>query len=390
MKRKLPSSRRVPVDFGSEEPSCTVPVQCRRLVGTSRCDLRFKTPRAVSNHRKTILPLPGGEGRGEGERSRIKVAAVQTARKSAFTLVEILVVLVLLSMIVLALMAVFSGIQRAFRASLTQTDTLEGGRAVMDMIANDLASMTPSYGMSNIAYVSASSGVTLQNNLNYPPTPVNFATTLTAFSSPPSPLIQPLLSSPSGVERTDILENIFILSKGNINGVPSWVGTGYSVSSNLPDGTLYPLYRFYMATNAASGAPGLYGIYTNFTQFNYTNSVQWSHLMDGVVDLTAQAYDTNGVWITNGYIFPYWPYYHVQNVFTLGSTVPGISQSWFCSNAIPSSVQIELGTIEDRTLVHAQSLAGVNQSNYLSNAIGQVHIFRQRVWIPNVDLSAYQ
>jgi type II secretory pathway component PulJ len=44
----------------------------------------------------------------------------------------VLVVVSLLSLIVLALMAVFNSTQRAFRASITQTDVLEGGRATMD------------------------------------------------------------------------------------------------------------------------------------------------------------------------------------------------------------------------------------------------------------------
>ena len=48
---------------------------------------------------------------------------------SAFTLIEVLVVVVLMSLIILALMAVFNSTQTAFRASLTQTDVLEGGRA---------------------------------------------------------------------------------------------------------------------------------------------------------------------------------------------------------------------------------------------------------------------
>ena len=40
-----------------------------------------------------------------------------------------LVTLALLSLIVLALMTVFNSTQTAFRASLTQTDILESGRA---------------------------------------------------------------------------------------------------------------------------------------------------------------------------------------------------------------------------------------------------------------------
>ncbi len=368
MKIKLPAFRRVPVDFGNDEPLCAVPVHDSRF--PSACAHRHMRSNASTLQRFNASTL---SRMGHG-------------KSSAFTLVEILVVLVLLSMIVLALMTVFSGIQRAFRASITQTDTLEGGRAAMDMIANDLATMTPSYGVSNIAFnqqVQGPSG--LQVNC-----PVNFSATLVAnYFSPPSPLYQPLLSSPSSALRTNVLENIFILSKGNINGVPSWIATGYSVNTNLADGTLYPLYRFYMTTNISAGAPALLTMYDSFAYFpNYNNSTNWSHLMDGVVDLTARAYDTNGVSITNGYMLPL--NYHEQNVYSLGSPYLGISQFLFCSNAVPASVEIEMGTLEDHTLTHAESLGGVNQSNYLANSIGQLHIFRQRVWIPNVDLSAYQ
>ena len=66
--------------------------------------------------------------------------------RCAFTLVEVMVVMALLSLIVIALMGVFSSTQAAFRASVTQTDVLEGGRAAMDLIAGDLRAMTPSLG----------------------------------------------------------------------------------------------------------------------------------------------------------------------------------------------------------------------------------------------------
>jgi hypothetical protein len=300
--------------------------------------------------------------------------------KGAFTLVEILVVLVLLSLIVFALMAVFGGIQRAFRASLTQTDTLEGGRAVMDLIANDLESMAPANWQTNVT--PPSSPV-----IDY--VPVNFYVHEQTFGIPypPVALMQPLLSSPSGSMRTNILENIFILGKGNINGVPSWIGTGYSVNTNLADGTLYPLYRFYTTTNAAAGPSGQQSMFYQFASLQYTNSSQWSHLMDGVVNLTARVYDTNGVWMTNGYANPQVP--HVRFV-QFQPDLYGITDCTFYSNALPASVQIEMGTLEDRALQHAEALSGGNQSNYLSNAIGQVHVFRQRVWIRNLDPTAYQ
>ncbi|MGH7939711.1 MAG: hypothetical protein ACREFR_01395 [Limisphaerales bacterium] len=396
MKGKLPASafRRLPVDFGNEPP-CSVPIH-------RRCAFRWTNGADQSRAREQAELARPEQSRPHPSRHRLpatagadtfqrfNVSTLQRLRRNgAFTLVEILVVLVLLAMIVFALMAVFSGIQRAFRASLTQTDTLEGGRAVMNLIANDLATMTPANWQTNL-----SPG---NNNptFNYY-APVNFFADLQSFGPPfpPSPFTQPLLSSPTGQMRTNILENIFILGKENINGVPSWVGTGYSVTNNLPDGTLYPLYRFYMTTNAAAGPAGEAMLFYQFTQFQYTNSTEWSHLMDGVVDLTARVYDTNGIWMTNGYNDP--QNLHVRFVqFTPDYYGPGLAfygatECAFYSNALPASVQIEMGTMEDRTLVHAEALSGANQSNYLSNAAGQVHLFRQRVWIPNLDPTAYQ
>jgi type II secretory pathway component PulJ len=69
-----------------------------------------------------------------------------TVPRAAFTLVEVLVVMTLLSFIVIALMGVFNSTQAAFRASLTQTDVLESGRAAMNLITGDLRAMSPSLG----------------------------------------------------------------------------------------------------------------------------------------------------------------------------------------------------------------------------------------------------
>jgi hypothetical protein len=60
------------------------------------------------------------------------------------------------------------------------------------------------------------------------------------------------------------------------------------------------------------------------------------------------------------------------------------------SNTLPASVEIQLGMLEDRTLQRAQSISGLTQSNYLAQHAGQVHLFRQRIPIRNVDPSAYQ
>jgi hypothetical protein len=302
----------------------------------------------------------------------------------AFTLVEVLVAMTLLALIVLSLMTVLNSTTTAFHAGITQNDVLESGRAVTDLIKGDLEGMTPSFGASN-----AIVGNTYTNP------PVNFYAAVTTFASPPSPLIQSLVGASGGQQRTNILENFFILSRGNMNGSDNWIGTGYVVNTNLPDGTLYPLYRFSMTTNAMNGAAGQSGLYNAFVSIPLTNSSVWSHLMDGVVDLRVRAFDINGLWMTNTS-----PFYNGQitttnnNVwFLLPPLLPpfwGETGFYMFSNTVPASVEIELGVLEDSALQRAESIADPTaQMTYLSNHVGQVHIFRQRAWIRNVDPAAY-
>ena len=301
---------------------------------------------------------------------------------NGFTLIEITVVVALLSLIVLALMSVFSTTQTAFRASVTQSDVLEGGRAAMDLMTEDLREMAPSYGCSNSLVIPSGNfppGIYICNSNN----PVNFCVT-TNYNYPP--LIQPLVGG--GQSRTNILESFFILSQGNQDGVPSWYGVGYTVITNMPDGTLYPLYRY--STNLPMAIPGSAAIIFNNYETNFLLApTNWSHLIDGVVDLRIRAYDTNGVWLTNGYAFG--QSNTLQNVLFLPPAAGEVGFYMF-SNSLPASVEIEMATLEDRALQRAESLSAnyLAQSNYLTQQAGRLHVFRQRVSIPNVDPSAYQ
>ena len=287
--------------------------------------------------------------------------------RRAFTLIEVMVVLVLLSLIVVVLMAVFNSTQAAFRASVTQAGVLESGRSVMDLMAGDVRAMAPSHGVTNGA--------------------VNFYAAVTGFASPPSPLFQPMVGGNS--VRTNLLENFFILSRGNENGVPMWYGVGYAVATNVPSGSLYALYRFYSKTNIQSNPAGL------FTMFvNAVNGGRWagmSHLMDGVVALTVHPYDANGYSMANLYQFDGSQWVTNQNAW-FNPTPYGETDFAMFSNTLPASVQIEMGVLEDRALQRAESLnaSAQAQKSYLDGAAGQVHVFRQRVSIPNADPPAYQ
>ena len=278
----------------------------------------------------------------------------------AFSLVEVLIVISLLSLIVLALMDVFSSTQRAFRASVTQSDVLEGSRAAVDLITADLRRMTPSGGGYGIATGD-----------------VNFFSFSNAYAY--TPLSQKLPGST--VNRTNLLNYFFILGRENTK----WIGTGYIVDTTSSS-PLYPLYRYHGELNTAF-APRI--LFTNFlAQINNAAWTNMSHVMDGVVHLVVRPFDPSGNWLTNGYKLGMKP--PVNALFE--APFGGEMSFYFFSNAVPAAVELQLGVIEDRALARAESLPSSptdRRTPYLSGQAGAVHLFRQQVNIPNVDRSAY-
>ena len=71
---------------------------------------------------------------------------------------------------------------------------------------------------------------------------------------------------------------------------------------------------------------------------------------------------------------------------------PGeISLYVFRSNAVPVSVELELGVLEQRTLERFKAIpTAAAQSQFLQNQAARVQLFRQRVSLRNVDSTAYQ
>jgi prepilin-type N-terminal cleavage/methylation domain-containing protein len=297
--------------------------------------------------------------------------------RNGFTLIEVMVVMTLLSLIVLVLMAVFNSTQAAFRAGVTQAGVLESGRATMDLMASDLRQMSPSLDSSNML-----NGV--------PSCAVNFGAIVQAGYVP---LVQPLVASGPAQSRTNVQESIFILSRQN----QTWTGVGYVVVASSPQGDLDSLYRWTATTNTQS-AGGPWGLFTNFIyQANNPQANGWSQVMNGVVSLTVRAYDINGGLMASNIVFSGGQATANRNVYYPPSTL-GQTGFYMFSNTLPASVEIELGALEDRILQRAGSLPNNlpapppndRQTMYLQGQAGAVHIFRQRVSIPNVDPSAYQ
>jgi Tfp pilus assembly protein PilV len=310
---------------------------------------------------------------------------VPLVTRSAFSMVELLVTMTLLSLIVLALMAVFTSTQRAFRASVTQTDVLEGSRAAMDLITADLRTMVPADGMTNY----------YDFNGKFHPGAVNFCASDNNYYyynnntySLPAVAYQPLQQSLPGSasNRVNVLNYFFLLGRQNTK----WTAVGYVVNATNA-APLYSLYRFYGETNIATPP---YLLFSNFvTAVSQSQWTNLSHVLDGVVHLTVRPYDLAGYRMTNTAFWVSSGQTNLHdNVWFARFPVWGEVGCYFFSNAVPASVELQLGVLEDRALQRAESLpfGSAAQSNYLAQQSGHVHLFRQRVTIPNVDPSAYQ
>ena len=336
----------------------------------------------------TKLPVescPAGGDVRDGDTPSFPARRGRSGRRCAFSLVEVLLVVALLSLIVLVLMTVFNSTQSAFRAGVTQTDVLEGGRVAMDMIVSDLKTMTPSGSYSNNP-----------NLLPYPDLGVNLFAT--ANYNDYQPLIQSLPGSINNEQRTNVVENFFMVSRQNLNGRDCWVGTGYTVVATNAT-PLFPLYRFTTNSPVSTTSPSnLFSAFTfgiQLNSFTNTGTNGWSHLIDGVVDLRLHAFDVNGYQMTNSSQLNSGTYTYYTNAYILpplwGYPQWGESSYYFFSNTIPASVEVQMGTLEDRVLQRAESLPAQStvQSNYLSQEAAHVRVFRQHVLIPNVDPTAY-
>jgi hypothetical protein len=298
------------------------------------------------------------------DRSRRR-ALLRKRVTAAFTLVEIMVVMILLSVIVLGLMAMFGQTQRAFQAGMAQTDQLEGGRMFTDLLVRDLQQITPTHETNGM----------------------NFYAQIPAYT----PLLQLLPASP--LSRTNLIENLFFTSRYN----QTWSGIGYYVRTNPsffgninPVGTLY---RF--ETNVPiSSMGGDNSLLPYLTYLNATNPLNISKILDGVVEFRVRCYDLNGMLLTNGnpsiVSNSYWSITNAQGFGALQYPQDEVLFYGFSNNIVPAYVEVQVGVLEPAILKRLRSIPDpIAQSNYLANHAGNVQLFRERIAVRNVDPSAY-
>jgi len=347
-----------------------------------------------------------GAGRTRWERPFVGHAAAL----AGFSLIEVLVVISLLTVIILGLLAMFHQVSKAFRESMTQVDILEAGRATLDRISRELQESVPL----NLPY---------PTNGSYRGT--NFFARTDANFTPALLQNIPGTTKSGGPFRTNVVQSIFFVSKVN----QTWIGTGYQVRPDYPGAGIGTLYRF--STNTSKAARADFGtalipgaktlamvLSSNFVMASSvpvgSPPAEMNRVADGIVHFRVTAYDTNG--------FPFYansPYLafsavtnvngnpvtiNLQNSFgSPDNLIAGQVNSYFLSNALPAYLELEVGFLEPHVLERYKAIAsgfapgtippaGIlsAQRNYLSNHVAQVHLFRQRIPIHNVDFAAYQ
>jgi hypothetical protein len=304
---------------------------------------------------------------------RIRCGLGQPAIRSgsrAFSLIEIIIVVSLLTVIMLGLMLMFNQTQRVFQTGVTQVDVLEAGRAATGLIARQMEQITPAGGVTTNFFAGVLGG---------------------------TQLMQPM---PGGGSRGNVLQDVFFVTREN----QTWTGTGYFVRAKDAAGKLQKpddgggirltggqLYRFEETVSAAMGPEVLFGDFYKLTSLGSLAPTNVTPVMDGVIHFKVRAYDTNGFWIQNYNNFSQG---FIPSNSVYASTVGGsgeVSTYRFREDAVPAAVEFELALIENRVWEKYKALpAGNARYNYLTNQVGRVQVFRQLVPVRNVDPTAYQ
>jgi prepilin-type N-terminal cleavage/methylation domain-containing protein len=286
----------------------------------------------------------------------------------AFTLIEIMVVVVLLSLIILGLLLMFDQTEKAFRAGTAQTDQLEAGRMFNDFLIRDMEQIVPT-GQSNA---------------------VNFWAKLANYGG-----LQPSQQTlPPGATRTNLLQDLYFVSQANqtLSGVGYFVRTNPGIGGNVD--LVGTLYRF--QTNIPVGlfnSNPHWAFDSLFTATNGTNaSGPVSKMLDGVVEFRVHCYDTNGNLLNE-----FSPFNYTSNSVgiidwqsPIGPIPSEIQFYTFSNRIVPAYVEVQLGILEPAVLKRYRSIpSAVTRASFLANHAGNVQLFRQRIPIRNVDPSAY-
>lgn len=353
--------------------------------------------------------------------------------KNAFSLVELLVAVALMTVIIVGLYSMFNETQRALRTNVSQVDVLESGRSAIELIVQDIQQaeapgplrqapaksilFPPPYKITNVYAITNRSPhfwSGIQTNRSQP-----------YFTNP---MIQNLADD---TKRINILQEVFFLTRSNLN----WVAKGYfvspsrinAVSPNAPATISYgTLFRFSSPnvivdpidpdrdrtlSNSrrmrSDSFLALWEVYRGskskirgnyrLTESNRRRVNLTFPLIDGVVHFKMQPVDSLGqpmrYWTNNPTagrsdrkLHSRYPSVVLkpEEVSLPGGVPVAETRSAFYDYALPAYVELEIGILDPATLEKVKSMEGNPElvQDFLGQQASNVHLFRRMVRLP--------
>lgn len=331
-------------------------------------------------------------------------------RAAAFTVIELLLGVSIMTLIVFGLYAVFDQTQKALRSSVQQVDIFEGARAATDLLREDLE-QTAAGGVPHRANLY--SGITS----NLPPVPVTDLSGdfLTALSSGELYLLHKVNNGWRGIGYwldfdTNTLDSVRI---GTLMRYSSTTTNQFNnkrfvqrppemwreYDNPLPADRYYELEPNNDGLNLLNLQGGRYPLVWP----NRTNLLHSSPVLGNVVHFRVTVYDGEGVPIIVPIIKKFQELNGIDPRTTLRRDIPTreflekfefhntrYDEMFyrFTGDVLPAYVEVELGLVEPQI---AERLRGfttrAGAAKYLSQNSGRIHMFRQRIALANAPRS---
>lgn len=319
----------------------------------------------------------------------------------AFSLLELLVAMGLLSVVVLALYAMFDQTQKALHASIGQVDVMEAGRSALDLIARDIErAQSPNL----LPTTNASGGIV--TNINLAIRKKDFTETSGLPFVPPGSI--------DSLHNEFPLNELFFLTPNQGN---QWNAAGYFVANiaaanKEPDENLGTLYRYQEndlygnviseSSRGADAAQRFLAFYRtgkteskgngsqrlenhDFITANYrlTNSTR---VIDNVLFFHVLPFAGGGVPIDRHAPYDFFTNAYYSNFYAGGIILTNrtldapVTTTLFMGSAMPSALEVELGVLSPRLWTQYTNQANFQlKTDFLAKHAADVLVFRQRI-----------
>lgn len=302
--------------------------------------------------------------------------------RSGFTIIEMIIAVTITTVITLALTAVFGQVQRAFRAGIQQVDVFEGGRASLDLVAQDLEQMVTLGDLEFTNFWTVPFQPGMYNTLGNPRENTGFLTIQqeALFFQEYNDVIKavgyrliPDQRAPGiDYEEADDLIRVVRVFR-------------FETSVSRTALRFRPNETWAQVVNAFLQDPLALPVDANVASV----ASQFQEVLGGVVHFRVIPQYQNGrVWDKSLEDF----YYQNRDPFAdrdieVDSTQPRGGPAFtyaFSENALPAYVELEIGVMEPAVLDEWRSIAEANMqgaSNFIRDESSKIHMFRRRMAI---------